>query len=552
MKRLIKQFTICSIVFLLSFSILFVQNASADVKSDYKTYVMAPLTKITNWNDFAKQLATLKSNGVYALTTDVWWGDVESKGNNQFDWTYYKQYAQVVRESGLKWVPILSTHQCGGNVGDDCNIPLPNWVWSLSTEDRLTHKSETGYVNKETLSPWASDVVGTQYNELYASFAQTFAGYKDIIVKIYVSGGPAGELRYPSYVGADGWSYPSRGKLQAYTETAKADFRNAMQSKYGTISSLNNAWKTTLSSWSQISPPTDRDNFFTSGAAYNSQYGKDFMIWYQNVLVKHLVLISSKAHQNFDSTFGVPVGAKIAGIHWKMNDPSMPHASEYSAGYYNYSTILDQFKASNMALTFTCLEMDDSQAYQSPYYSAPKSLVTQISTLSSQKGIVINGENALAISSSDASYSESRYKNTAQHLFNEGFSGFTLLRLANVVNENGTKTAEMDRFKDILILNPVKINFIVKNAPTNIGDTVYLTGSRWEMGMWNSTGGKMIKLTWDSVNKDWRGTGNIAANRYYEFKAVIVDPNGNIKYWEPGSNNVWNTPSTQGNYTVHW
>jgi hypothetical protein len=205
-----------------------------------------------------------------------------------------------------------------------------------------------------------------------------------------------------------------------------------------------------------------------------------------------------------------------------------------------------------MALTFTCLEMDNSQAYQSPYYSAPKSLVTQISTLSSQKGIVINGENALAISSSDASYSESRYKNTAQHLFNEGFSGFTLLRLANVVNENGTKTAEMDRFKDILILNPIKINFVVKNAPTNIGDTVYLTGSRWEMGMWNSTGGKMIKLTWDSVNKDWRGTGSIAANRYYEFKAVIVDANGNIKNWEPGINNVWNTPSTQGNYTVKW
>ncbi|WP_226669197.1 family 14 glycosylhydrolase [Metabacillus litoralis] len=552
MKRFLKQVSISFIIILLATTTLFNPSASADIKSDYKAYVMAPLTKITNWTDFAKQLATLKSNGVYALTTDVWWGDVEKNGNNQFDWSYYRKYAQVVRDSGLKWVPIISTHQCGGNVGDDCNIPVPNWVWNLASEDVLTHESETGYVNKETVSPWATNVISTQYNELYASFAQNFSDYKDIIVKIYLSGGPAGELRFPSYVTGDGWSYPSRGKLQAYTETAKTDFRNNMQAKYGTISSLNAAWNTNLSSFSQVNPPSDGDNFFTSGAAYNSQYGKDFMNWYQSVLTKHLSLISSKAHQNFDSTFGVPIGAKIAGLHWKMNDPYMPHATEYSAGYYDYAKILDQFKASNLHLTFTCLEMDNSQAYTSPYYSAPKSLVTQIANLATQRGIVLNGENALAISSSDASYSESRYRNTAQHLFNEGFSGFTLLRLANVVNSNGTKTAEMDRFRDILVLQPIKVDFIVKNAPTSSGDTVYVTGNRWEMGMWNNADGKKIKLTWNSTYQDWRGSAYIAANRYYEFKAVVAGSNNVVKSWEPGSNNVWNTPSSNSSYTVQW
>ncbi|MBM7605273.1 hypothetical protein JOC75_003296 [Metabacillus crassostreae] len=552
MRKFLKQVSISFMIILLATTTFFNPSASADIKSDYKAYVMAPLTKITNWSDFSKQLATLKSNGVYALTTDVWWGDVEKNGNNQFDWSYYRQYAQVVRESGLKWVPIISTHQCGGNVGDDCNIPVPNWVWNLASEDVLTHESETGYVNKETVSPWATNVISTQYNELYSSFAQNFSDYKDIIVKIYLSGGPAGELRFPSYVSGDGWSYPSRGKLQAYTETAKTDFRNNMQAKYGTISSLNAAWNTNLSSFSQVNPPSDGDNFFTSGAAYNSQYGKDFMNWYQSVLTKHLSLISSKAHQNFDSTFGVPIGAKIAGLHWKMNDPYMPHSTEYSAGYHDYAKILDQFKASNLHLTFTCLEMDNSQAYTSPYYSAPKSLVTQIANLATQRGIVLNGENALAISSSDASYSETRYRNTAQHLFNEGFSGFTLLRLANVVNANGTKTAEMDRFRDILILQPIKVDFIVKNAPTASGDTVYVTGNRWEMGMWDNADGDKIKLTWNSTYQDWRGSAYIAANRYYEFKAVVAGSNNVVKSWEPGSNNVWNTPSTNSSYTVQW
>ena len=34
----------------------------------------------------------------------MWWGDVEAAGDNQFDWSYYTTYANVVSQSGLKWV----------------------------------------------------------------------------------------------------------------------------------------------------------------------------------------------------------------------------------------------------------------------------------------------------------------------------------------------------------------------------------------------------------------------------------------------------------------
>src|SRR5690606_34907347 len=94
----------------------------------YKTQVnvMAPLGRIHDWNTFKTQLATLKNAGVTGLTTDIWWGEFESRGDNQFDWSYYQHYARVLSEAGLEWIPILSFHQCGGNVGDDCNIPLPS------------------------------------------------------------------------------------------------------------------------------------------------------------------------------------------------------------------------------------------------------------------------------------------------------------------------------------------------------------------------------------------------------------------------------------------
>ncbi|MFC0216223.1 family 14 glycosylhydrolase [Paenibacillus chartarius] len=515
---------------------------ASTIRSDYKTYVMAPLTKITDWNAFKNQLITLKNNNVYAVTTDVWWGDVESGGDNVFNWSYYKTYADTVRAAGLKWVPILSTHQCGGNVGDDCDIKLPNWLWTKGTQDQTTMRSETGYYNYETLSPWWSETA-KQYDELYASFASNFTSYKDIIAKIYLSGGPAGELRYPSYNAADGWSYPGRGKLQAYTETAKQDFRTAMQTKYGTIGAVNAAWGTSLTAFSQISPPTDGDNFFMNG--YKSNYGKDFLTWYQGVLEKHVKAIGAKAHSRFDSVFNVPVGAKISGVHWLMNSPSMPHAAEYGAGYYNYSTLLDAFKAANLDLTFTCLEMTDSNATTSPFYSAPKSLVAQVAGLAQQKSIRINGENALAIG--DAG----QYQNITEMLFNYNFVGFTLLRMSSLVGADGSKTGLMDAFRDSIAMTPIPVTFIVKNAPTLTGDSVYVTGSRWEMGNW-TTGAYPLKLSYDSANSDWRGTAYIGANRYYEFKAIVKNSGGTLKAWEPGGNNTFTTGSTGTSYTINW
>ncbi|MDF2571042.1 MAG: beta-amylase [Sporomusa sp.] len=540
----IRKYAAASLTVILAVSIIFPapQAEASSIRSDYKAYVMAPLTKITDWNAFRSQLTTLKNNNIYALTTDVWWGDVEQGGDNVFDWSYYKTYADTVRAAGLKWIPIISTHQCGGNVGDDCNIKLPSWLWNKGTQDQMTMRSETGYYDYETLSPWWTGT-STQYDELYASFATNFSGYKDIITKIYLSGGPAGELRFPSYNTADGWSYPGRGKLQAYTDTAKQDFQNGMKTKYGTISALNSAWGTSLTAFSQVNPPSDGDNFFINGV--KSMYGKDFMTWYQGVLEKHLKATASKAHSRFDSVFGVPLGAKVAGIHWQMNNSSMPHAAELGAGYYNYSTLLDEFKRSNLDLTFTCLEMTDSQAYTSPYYSAPKSLVIQVANLANQKGIRINGENALPISDG------SGYQNVAEMLFNYNFGGFTLLRMSSLVNADGSKAGLMDVYRDAIAMTPIPVTFIVKNAPTVSGDSVYVTGSRWEMGNW-TTGVYPLKLTYSSSTADWRGTAYIGASRYYEFKAIIKDGGSNFKSWEPGANNTWSTPTAGTNYTITW
>jgi hypothetical protein len=419
------------------------RRTSSKYRSDIN--VMAPLNRIENWDAFKEQLRTLKNSGIQALTTDIWWGIFESQGDNIFDWTYYQQYAQIVEASGLKWIPILSFHQCGGNTGDDCNIPLPKWVWDLGPEEDMKFRDENGFVNGEYVSHFYKEIY-EQYAEAMESFGLHFKKFSKNIPKIYLSLGPAGELRYPSYYARAGWYYPHRGTLQSYSPSALRDFRNYALKTYGNnLDALNSAWQTRLSSPSQILPPSDGDRFFRDGV--KTAYGRDFMAWYQGRLIHHLDQMIRIARDTISTQMPeVRYGAKIAGVHWLYNSPVTPHAAEYTAGYYNYADILSVMKALDVDLTFTCLEMDDVNKWTSPYFSAPQTLLDQISTIAVNLGLNINGENALAISNDPT-----RYDNIARALSRYAYKSFTLLRMQNIVDPFGAPKPEMAIFKRKII-----------------------------------------------------------------------------------------------------
>ena len=46
----------------------------------------------------------------------------------QYNFEGYLQLADMCKTNGLKLQTVMSFHQCGGNVGDVCDIPLPRWV----------------------------------------------------------------------------------------------------------------------------------------------------------------------------------------------------------------------------------------------------------------------------------------------------------------------------------------------------------------------------------------------------------------------------------------
>jgi beta-amylase len=118
-------------------------------------YVMAPLDlfdadqnlqypdKLNGW------LSRLHAAQVDGLMVDVWWGLVETTEQN-YKWTGYTTLFQMCKSNGLKIVSVMSCHQCGGNVGDVCNIPIPDFVLSSSVAPFF--KDRPGRIDDECIS----------------------------------------------------------------------------------------------------------------------------------------------------------------------------------------------------------------------------------------------------------------------------------------------------------------------------------------------------------------------------------------------------------------
>lgn len=434
--------------------------ATATNNPDFSANVMAPL-EVSDWTQFSNQLATVEAYGVDAVTVDVWWGKVEAAGDNQFNWSYYDQIFQVITSRGLDIVPIFSFHQCGGNVGDTCNIPLPSWLWSKyqgATHNGVTldinglkHRSEQGNFSNETVQGWATPLVLNEYQAFTQAFVARYGTtYATRMQEINVSLGPAGELRYPSYNSHDsGTGYPTRGALQAYSPLAIKSFQQWALAKYGTIAGINAAWGSSVTNISQVQPPSNAGFFFSSGDYRTTQYGKDLIDWYNKSLVDHGELMLDTVLAALGSSFpGAEIGYKIPGVHWSMTGPT-PRAAEVTAGliqtsvdmyavntgrgYANIVGLANRVADSGrgVILHFTCLEFNDENF--APQYSQAKTLVGWVGAEAGRQGVKIKGENALA----GGITSNNGWDNVNQAFDTYPYLGMTVLRVGEVASGTG-------------------------------------------------------------------------------------------------------------------
>jgi beta-amylase len=531
--------------------------AAATDNPGFTANVMAPL-EVTDWAQFEAQLQSVKEYGVDAVSVDIWWGKVET-ADQRFSWGYYDTIFQKITARGLAIVPILSFHQCGGNVGDTCNIPVPNWVWgkyagrtigSVTLDGNgLKHRSEQGNYSSETVQGWADSLVTNEYADFATAFTNRYGTtYAGNLQEINVSLGPAGELRYPSYNGHDsGTGYPTRGALQAYSPLAQQSFRMAMVAKYSSLAGVNSAWGTALTSTSQITPPSNAGTFFGNGDYRTIRYGKDFVDWYNDSLVTHGRTMLNAVLGALGSAFpDTAIGYKIPGVHWTMGHPTYPRAAEVAAGLVQTSIDLDADSTGHgyqkivglatqlsttrrVVLHFTCLEFSNENV--APQYSQAQNLVFWVANNAAAQGVTIKGENAL----SGGVTSNAGWDNIVNAFDYASYTGMTVLRIGEVASGLGLSRyasfiARYRRSVTVHYAEPASSSGYAMHPWNGLtGDRAmayegYLNGRHW----WTVTVDRppSFQFAFVSASNVWDGT-----NRSYTKQSTQV-------YVLPGSSNV--------------
>jgi len=394
-------------------------------------YVMAPLDVLDNNHNIQNQatlerwLKKLQDAKVDGMMCDVWWGLCE-KTAKKYNFAGYKKLFPLFQKYGLKIIPVLSFHQCGGNVGDTCNIPIPQFV----RDCRPFWKDAEGHLDQEYISIGYDNIKLngrtpiTMYSDFMVAFQKEFASLikSGVITEIEVGLGPAGELRYPSYQLAY-WTYPGCGEFQSYddkfTNLLKKDAAAAGKSDFG----RNPAFSET--GGYNVKPgerPFWRDD---APNGWKSDYGQWYIKWYAKKLVDHGDAVLKAARAAFGNAH---ISGKVAGIHWWYDTSS--HCAETTAGFNNfyfydgYRDILKMFKKHNADLCFTCLEMTKGDNG-----SNPPALVGQLLNDAKWAGIKFEGENALPI------YDNGNYGRIVNWA-KQGLSCFTYLRLCADLVDN--------------------------------------------------------------------------------------------------------------------
>ncbi|CAM6018544.1 unnamed protein product [Sphagnum balticum] len=371
-------------------------------------YVMLPLdtitpdNKVANPEELKRDLEALRSAEVDGVMVDCWWGLVEGKVPQQYDWSGYSHLFKIVRDAQLKLQVVMSFHQCGGNVGDDVNISLPQWVLDVGTENPdVFFTDQNGVRNRECLT-WGVDKrrvlrgrTGVEvYYDYMRSFRQNLSDFFDdgTITEIEVGLGACGELRYPSYPERNGWKYPGIGEFQCYDKYLMESLKKAAEERG------HPEWATGPSNAGEYNSKPQDTGFFRDGGDYDSYYGRFFLNWYSKVLIEHGDQVLRLANLAFE---GVKIAAKVSGIHWWYKTAS--HAAELAAGFYNpanrdgYAAIANMLAKNEAAFNFTCVELRTlDQAEGNPEALAdPEGLVWQVLNAAWDAAIPVASENAL-------------------------------------------------------------------------------------------------------------------------------------------------------------
>lgn len=414
-------------------------------------YVMLPLDialptpqiKPDVLQSYLKRLAAI---GVHGVMVDCWWRLCEPQPN-QYDFSTYVELGKTCRSIGLKIQVVMSFHACGGNIGDDVDIPLPEWVLEAGERRNIWFIDNYGNQNSEYIS-FAYDNVPVlpsaaplsepnstrsrtpvqaygQFTRAFVSAMQDAQLLNSTITELHLGLGPCGELHYPSYPSAH-WKFPGIGAFQCFDRSLDSEM--ALATDFTESDKIKAA----------TTPPEDlgtyndspSDTKFFQEKMYK-QEGRFFLRWYSGRLLTHAKDVLEEVRNVLGEDYQmVQMAVKIGGIHWWKLSPS--RAAEATSGYIKepgkplYQDIARVLKDYNAILNFTCLEM---RSIDQPIQArcGPRQLVAEVFRCAKREGVPVAGENAIQRFDS-AAFKQVAY---AMKWCPGQKVGFTLLRLCD-------------------------------------------------------------------------------------------------------------------------
>lgn len=338
-------------------------------------------------------LKALKCTGVNGVVVEVWWGLVEGQQPGRYDWSGYVQLLRIVRDCGLKAKVVFCFHNSELHT-------LPQWVLGVGQEcPDIFYTDKSGVRNQECLTLGIDEVAVLSgrtalqaYGDLMASFRDTFGGWFGTTITACLVGlGPKGEIRYPSHPTDKRWNFPGIGEFQCYDKFMMASLRACAEQ-------VGQQWG--------LSGPHDAGNycqwphqtgFFHHLGNWNTPYGKFFLQWYSDMLIKHTDNVIACAADVFGDAH-MPLSIKVPGLHWWYNQSA--HAAELTAGIYNtvnrdgYLPIFKPLDKYRVGVQLTSAEMRNSEQHAQALCDPEKQLIQQ-RTVAAALHIPVGLENQL-------------------------------------------------------------------------------------------------------------------------------------------------------------
>jgi len=224
-------------------------------------------------NDADPNTALLyKAYGVTSVESYVTWQTVEEAGRGQWDWSHWDKQVAVLQKYGLKWVPFLIAGPAYATPG-----------WFRNGPDHHPYVCLDHGQPSKVESLWNPDL-RPEIERFLAAFADRYRDTGVIESVLLGVTGIYGESIYPA--GPEGgWTasipgpYHNHAGWWAGDDLAIADFRRAMEAKYGTIARLNAAWGTKHDGFGDVTT-------FLPSKAPSSPACLDFCGWYEQAMTE--------------------------------------------------------------------------------------------------------------------------------------------------------------------------------------------------------------------------------------------------------------------------